>query len=165
MCCPYISPSTAPNGKGVRREGDEEREGGSVSLLRFRDLDSLIPLLCIRQPDGWMDVWLNKWMDGLSWRREGRAGWREVVPEMEEKKMGNINLAEGRPTCLSLSVSPCLETHMYTHTRETHLHKTLSGPFCQSRQARCTTSRHTRVKEWTHRERPLPQGLKSERFN
>lgn len=43
-------------------------------------------------------------MDGwpLTWRREGRAGWREVVLEMEEKKRGDINLAEG----MSLSLSP-----------------------------------------------------------
>lgn len=46
------------------REGDRKKE--RMTLLRFRDLDSLIPLLCISQPDGRMDVWVNEWMDGLS---------------------------------------------------------------------------------------------------
>lgn len=52
---------------------------------------------------------MGEQMDGwpLSWRREGRAGWREVVPQMEEKKRGDINLAEGRPACLSF----CLSQH------------------------------------------------------
>lgn len=59
-------------------------------------------------------------MDGwpLSRRREGRGGWREVVLEMEEKKRGDINLAEGRPARLSPSLSlslrrPALRTQRH----------------------------------------------------
>lgn len=86
--------------------------------LRFRDLDSLVPLLCISQPDGRMEVWVSEWMDGpsLGGGKEGRAGWREVVLEMEEKKRGGINLTEGRLACLSLPAS--LSRHTHTHTHE-----------------------------------------------
>ena len=75
-------------------------------------------------------------MDGwpLSLRREGRGGWREVVLEMEEKKRGDINLAEGRPARLSLPLSLSL-----THT-QTRVRRPLHPGFCQSRQGRCTTS-------------------------
>lgn len=62
---------------------------------------------------------MGEQMDGwpLSWRREGHAEWREVVLEMEEKKRGDINLAEGRPgQHLSLSVSLSLKTHTHIHT-------------------------------------------------
>lgn len=40
---------------------------------------------------------MGEGMDGwpLTWKREGRAGWREVVLEIEEKKRGDINLTEG----------------------------------------------------------------------
>lgn len=61
---------------------------------------------------------MGEGMDGwpLSWRREGRAGWREVVLETEEKKRGDINLTEARPACLSLPVSLSLKTHTYART-------------------------------------------------
>lgn len=73
-------------------------------------------------------------MDGwpLTWRREGRAGWREVVLEMEEKKRGDINLAEGMS--LSLSVSLSLKTHTYVPSEMqaaallTHFLSVSSGP-------------------------------------
>lgn len=62
---------------------------------------------------------MGEQMDGwpLSWRREGCAGWWEVVLEMEEEKGGDINLAEG----MSLSVSLSLKTHTYVCVlTETH---------------------------------------------
>ncbi len=36
--------------------------------------------------------------------------------EMEEKKKGDINLAEGRPACLSLCQPLSQDTHAHTHT-------------------------------------------------
>lgn len=55
-------------------------------------------------------------MDGwpLTWRREGRAGWREVVLEMEEKKRGDINLAEGMSLSLSLRQPLSKDTYIRT---------------------------------------------------
>lgn len=81
-------------------------------------------------------------MDGwpLCWRREGRAGWREVVLEMEEKKRGDINLAEGRPACLSLSLPASLHTHTHIKTQAhytlqpflSHKSEGLSSPACRA---------------------------------
>lgn len=53
-----------------------------MTLLRLGDPDSLIPLLCISQPDGRMDVWVKGWMDGPSVeggkvvQDGGRQRWR-----------------------------------------------------------------------------------------
>lgn len=50
-------------------------------------------------------------MDGwpLTWKREGRAGWREVALEIEEKKRGDVNQTEG----MSLTSSASLEREMH----------------------------------------------------
>lgn len=52
-------------------------------------------------------------MDGwpLTWKREGRAGWREVALEIEEKKRGDVNLTEG----MYLTSSASLERDMPAH--------------------------------------------------
>lgn len=110
-----------------------KRERERMTLLRFTDLDSLIPLLCISQPDGWMDVWLNKWMDGLSLgggKVEQDVGrWSS---EMEEKKRGDINLAGGRPACLS-PTHTCSRTR--AHRRLRPLLSVSSGPLHHIRSA------------------------------
>lgn len=54
-------------------------------------------------------------MDGwpLTWKREGRAGWREVVLEIGEKKRGDINLTEGM-SLTSFSLSRKRHAHAWT---------------------------------------------------
>lgn len=101
----------------MAREGARETERERMTLLRFRDLDSLIPFLCISQPDGRMDVWVNKWMDGLS------LGGGKVVQDggrwcfRWRRRRGETLIWEraGQHVALSLCQTLSQDTHICTH--------------------------------------------------
>lgn len=114
-----------------------------MSLLRFRDPDSLIPFLCISQPDGRMDGCMGERMDGWPLLDEGRSC------RMEEKKRVDINLAEGT----SLSLSASLQRQACTQRRQPPHTSSPTG----------STQEHTRVKVLFCL--LLPQRIKSERSN
>ena len=101
-------------------------------------------------------------MDGwpLSLRREGRGGWREVVLEMEEKKRGDINLAEGRPARLSLPLSLSLShTDTCAPPSSPGFLSVSSGPLHHIR------SRTHRSEGLSSSGLLLPQRIKSKRSN
>lgn len=123
----------------------------------------------VHQSARWADGCMGEQMDGwpLSWRREGRAGCREVVLEMEEKKRGDINLAGGRPASFSLSLSGFLKAHACIHTRARQLLQpflsVLSGPL---HHIRSRTSEVQNKREGPELSGPqIPQWMKSERLN